>query len=382
MRRFTPFLDLQPNPVSEGARLPAPPSLERIELDEAAEEVVDPALELTPREPVNFDRALASEMGFASADFPFADFTLVISQLTGVPIEIDWGSFDLVGEDLRQPVNVFQSMQRADKQLGRAAEAAGAEILRSESMLIVTPTGDRFAAALDRLLDLDDLGDGRGSAEETLRALLGEPEPGRSVARGETRSEQQMAALAVESLRRMRGIDGKIPEARFRKWCGPIAGLPEWPPLDGGETIDQPDAAINMSQILRAVARRNGASCVIRWGDALRRQLTPVDRVIPYAGGDAGGMLRELLDPLGLVVRRASEEYWWVGTEATYDRMPLAVWSEPVATNGERWQKRMQAVVRAAGPQTVRYAHDKQSDRLLVLAPRFIARQLAEVLDD
>ena len=382
MRRFTPFLDLQPNPISEGARLPAPASAERIELDEATEEVVDPMLESTPREPVNFDRALALEMGFASADFPFADLMLVISQLTGVPIEIDWGSFDLVGENPRQPVNVSQSMERADAQLGRAATAAGAEIMRSESMLIVTPTGDRFSSALDRLLDLDDLGDGRGSAEVTLRALLGEPEAGRSVARGETRTEQQLAALAAESLRRMRGLAGKIPEATFRKWCGPITGLPEWPLLDGGENIGQPDAAITLSQILREVARRNGASCVIHWGDGLRRQMSPIDRVIPYTGGDAGTMLRELLDPLGLQVRRASDEYWWVGTEATYDRMPLAVWSEPVATNGEKWQKRMQGVVGAAGPQTVRYAHDSESDRLLVLAPRFIARQLAEVLED
>ena len=137
-----------------------------------------------------------------------------------------------------------------------------------------------------------------------------------------------------------------------------------------------------MSQLLRQTARRNGATCVINWNDALRRRMAANRNVMPHPDSDAADLIAETLDPLGLQVREVSQDAWWLGTEATYDRLPVVVWTQPLGDRRERVEQRLVTLMGAPGSDTYRYAHDPATDRAILLLPRFIVRQFPTILAD
>ena len=380
LKPFTRFLDFDPVAGETTDRLAPPPTLDQIELDAPAEEVVDPMLEANPLPRVNFERALAIEMAFASGGYPLSDFVLVIGQLTGLPIQLDWVSLDLVGIDLRGSVPISSEMSSAAEQLARAAAAVQAEVRREDAFLTISPSDDRFHVVADRILDLDDFGDDRRSAAAVLKAFLGEPEGETAVRRGTTRPESQLSVLAVDALRRMRGMPGKIPDEAFSRWAMPVASVSPWRPIQGGDPGPALESSVSAAQLLRQTARRNQATCIVNWTDALRRKMSPDQRVMPYAGVDAATMLAEVLDPLALQLREVSPGYWWLGTEATYDRLPLLVWTEPLGEQRERVMRQLERAIGLVGGEAFPVAHDEASDRALILLPRFVVRQLPDIL--
>jgi hypothetical protein len=237
-----------------------------------------------------------------------------------------------------------------------------------------------FTEAIAELLDFGDFGDGRSSAINVLNTFLGrEVASPEAVQPGKTRDEQRLAGIASEALRRMRGLPVKLPEERVSRWANPASGLRPWTPLTGGTAGPQRDTAITIGQLLREVARENDATCVINWPDARRRQISPQQLVMPHADGDAASMLRATLDPLGLEIREVSPGYWWVGTEATYDRLHVVTWTEPLGETRERFLTRLKTALGDAGVEDYRIGYDPESDRVLMLLPRFIARQIPAI---
>ena len=79
-------------------------------------------------------------------------------------------------------------------------------------------------------------------------------------------------------------------------------------------------------------------------------------------------------------MRQVDSKHWWVGTEATYDRLPIFVWTPPLGQARADFVERMNQVMAGSSPLQYRLAIDDTSDRALMLLPRFIVRQLPTII--
>ncbi len=80
-----------------------------------------------------------------------------------------------------------------------------------------------------------------------------------------------------------------------------------------------------------------------------------------------------------LQTRAADAEHWWVGTAATYDRMPLLVIGDELGPRREEILGRIREAAQRADT-LVFIEHDPVSDRYLSMMPRFLYRQLPSIL--
>ncbi len=92
-------------------------------------------------------------------------------------------------------------------------------------------------------------------------------------------------------------------------------------------------------------------------------------------------MLASTLAPMSLQTRVADDGHWWVGTAATYDRMPVFVVGDECGPCRDEILARIGSVAQAADVMLL-IEHDPVSDRYLSLMPRFIYRQLPSVLQE
>ncbi len=353
-----------------------------IKIDDAAEDAIDPMMIAIPPKPININAALAIKMAIDSRGYPMSDLILFIGQITGVPIQLDWVSFDLAGIDVRATVKVDRQMKSAADLLNEIAAGIGAEVRREEAMLIFTVSDQAFAEKLGELTTLDDFGVGRDSAIKVLNDFLAGDDQiaDDELQLGSSREEQQLAGLAVESLRRMRDIAPLVPDQRLHRWAQSAESESiQWQLISGGNAGEQLFAPITISGLLRRTARNNHATCLVNWFDAGRRRVSPEQLVMPYAGVDAGSMLTQTLAPFEMQVRQVDAMHWWVGTAATYDRLPMLVWSPPLGEGRQDFIHRLNTVMAGAPRETYRLAIDAQSDRGLLLLPRFIVRQLEKI---
>ena len=306
--------------------------------------------------------------------------------------------------------------------LAEIAGSMGATIVRHDSMLTITPTDQQTRDAAKQATDFSDLGSGEASATELLRQFLAadaaaaeqgetsvgdelsdddaeqdEPEPAESAddddesmePETETKessaegradlAEQQLSIIAADVIRRMRGAEGRLPEQTLMRWAARADAPRPWQRLTGGDSGPQDDAPETISQLLWRVAKRNDAVCIVNWRDAVRRRMSPEQLVLPYAGDDAATMLSKTLAPFEMQARQVSPGYWWVGTEATYDRLPVVVWTQPLGQDRDAFLRRLEVAMQMAPQSGFRVAYDEVSDRALMLLPRFILRQLDEV---
>ena len=421
LAEFLPFTNLASEGPSTPPAMDAPATIKDMQIKAAAEETIDPMMIANPPEPINLDRALAIRFALASNGITLADIALVVSQITGVPIQVDWFSFDLLGQDIAAEMAVTREMRRADEILSEVAGSVGATVVRHDSMLTITPTDQRMAQAAKQATDFSDLGSGEPSAAKLLRRFLadgaveqdekaavngpadaksaddpqntedpedagpaagepqekesdgGEPEDASNLA------QQQLSIVAADVIRRMRGAEGRLSDDTLRRWAAPADAADPWRLLRGGDSGPQNDAPETISQLLRRVAKRNDAVCIVNWRDALRRRISPEQLVLPYAGNDAATMLSETLAPFEMQVREVSPGYWWIGTEATYDRLPVVVWTQPLGETRDAFLRRLEAAMQMAPQNGFRVTYDEVSDRALMLLPRFILRQLEEI---
>jgi hypothetical protein len=299
-------------------------------------------------------------------------------------VQIDWVSFDLAGVDLATPLAAPKGWKTARETLEAVAAGVGAEVRDEEAMVVITLTDDAFGQRLSELIELSDFGDQQETAKQVLIDFLrveGE-EPGKELTLGVSREDQQIAAIAAEGLRRMRGIAPKIDDVTLRRWgwCSndTTAG---WPLLSGGQSLGQPDAPITVAGWIKQMARRNQAAALINWDDFGRRRVSPAHLLVPHAEADAGATLQWALQPLGLQVRQVDSKHWWLGRESTYDRLPVIVWTPALAEHRDRFTTELSEVMQGATRDVFRISIDPQSDRALMLLPRFVVRQLAKLAD-
>jgi hypothetical protein len=371
------YLDVLPDAgVTEPPTLRAPPTMDEIDVKAAAVEGDDPLLG-KPRT-LNLKADLAIPLALAAEGYPLADLVLLIGQITGVPIQLDWVSLDLAGLDINAPVPINNGPQSARQLLDAAAAAIGAEIREEETLLVLTTSDTTFERAIGPVIDLQDFADPKQAAQ-VLNQFLDDKATGRGLQIGTSREQQQLAGLAVESLRRMRGMDAKVADDRLRRWARPAEpDSVDWPLVSGGDAGPQRFTPITIAGFLRRMAKRNQSSCVVNWYDASRRA-APEVLVLPHAGATAAITLQRTLAPFKLQVRAVDDQHWWVGTEATYDRLTAVVWTAPLGDSRDRFTQNIHAIMKGATRDTFRFTVDDQSDRALMLLPRYIVRQLPKI---
>lgn len=394
LRQFTDLLNVA-GIAPQGPEVLESEPVEAVEVEAASVEIIDPMMIANPPEPIDIEVAMKFPVALNSRGYPASDFVLLLSQLTAVPIQLDWAAFDLLGTDVRRTHIPPRGLKTKGEHLLAVLETLNARSESDQSMLTITPTDEVFNGGVAKIADLNDFGDSQQSAASVLNTFLGrEIQVGEGgnpqLNLGETREQQLFSVLATESLRRMRSLPGKVPDDVIRRWTAsyPAAGNgpdgtdwsdADWGELDGGRTRPQVDAPISVAQMLRHTARLNQASCVINWADANRRQMSPVQLVMPLAGRGAAEMLAESLDPMGLQVRSVGKDFWWVGTAATYDRLSVIAWTSPMGDQRERFVGRLSQALVKAKVTTASVTHDPDSDRIILLVPRFILRQMAEI---
>ena len=376
LAQYTQFL------LDDGAQskptLQAPPTMEQVKLDEAAvEEDEDLLIQVVPKE-LDLRADLAIKLALASDGYPASDLMLLISQVTGVPIQMDWPSYDLAGADMQQTIPTTKQWRSARELLDEAAGLLNSEIQEQPTLLLLTLRDDVFEEAASMLTSVDDFGAGGDTARDFLTRFLagdqGDANP---------RQLRQLACFATEALRRMRGVDPKMEEARFRRWACQVSDPDaDWDVLSGGKFGPAWDTPVSVAGLLRRTARLNQATCVFNWHDAVRRGAPPEFLLLPHKQEDAGKTLQHTLAPSGLQVRQVDSEHWWVGTEATYDRLPIFVWTPPLNQTREDFVERMNQVMAGVSTFKYRMAIDEVSNRALLLLPRFIVRQLPTVMPE
>ena len=363
----------------EAPTLQAPPTRNEVQIEAAAEEGDDPLGPVKPNT-LNLKADLAIELALDSDGYPLADLVLLVSQITGVPIQVDWVSLDLAGIDIEANVPVPKGWLSARELLNATASELGGEIRQEESLLVLTLTDATFDKTMASLTDLQDFAPSRNTARSVLNEFLGGDPQAQQLHLGETRQEQQLAGLAIESLRRMRGMGSKIDDPRLQRWAHSAEShAAGWPLVTAGDAIAQVDAPITFAGFLRRMARRNQAACVVNWYDANRRAAAPEHLVFPHSLADAASTLNQTLSPLDLQVRQVDDQHWWVGTEATYDRLPVVVWTAPLGETRDRFTQSINGIMQGASPDVFRITFDPESDRALLLLPRYIVRQLPKI---
>ncbi|WDQ15797.1 hypothetical protein [Rhodopirellula sp. P2] len=386
--QFQMLLEM-PGQAPDAPPMSEAPVLEDVVLDVAANEFVDPMLIATPPEEVDIETALKMRLAISTKGYPLSDLILFIGEATLIPIQLDWVSMDLAGTNLRQPVATnAKGWTTMGQLLGDAARSAGLKIEVEENRLDLSLPIETLQAKTKTLVGLDDFGDERGSAETLLDRLT-------SAVELEPRDALHLRCLTTESLRRMRQNESMLSDDVMARWTAAYvhqptealvdAGLPPaWPELVKGEPGSQLDTAIAMAGLLRRTARVNGATCIINWTDAQRRRLSPGQLVMAYAGEPgnevpAGKMLNRTLDPMGLQIREVDSSHWWVGTSATYDRLPVVVRSAPLGPRRDDVLHRIRESARLVGV-GLAIEHDPVSDGFLAVMPRFLYRQLPKIV--
>lgn len=392
LAQFTPFL-LQDS-ATEVPTLQAPPTMDELAIEDAVEDDLDPLVKIEPRK-INLKSDLAIKMAFRAKDYPLVDLILMVSQITGVPIQIDWVSFDLAAIAVDQRIAVPKEGTSADKLLDMIAASVQGEIQAKDTLLILTVAEPVFAAVKDDLVSLDDFGVDAASAEQVLMNFLQPPDPvDGDVADAEMaevatprriiepRQADQLAAMATETLRRMRGVAPKVSDERIGRWVQTDStSTIEWPKLSGGDPGPTIDTPVALASFLRRISRANDAVCLVNWYDANRRGIFPERLLLPDVREDADATVQRTIAALGISIRRVDAGHWWVGSDATYDRLPVVLCSPPLGPARDAFFDQLDRIMAGGDHQEYRLTYDPASDRALMLLPRFVVRQLPKVTD-
>ena len=370
---------------------PPPPTIEQIELDRAADANIAPDVVLRPKESINMRQALSTPMWLNvtnDAGYPLNDLLLFMSHYTGVPIEVEWVAFDIVGQPINAPVKLPSRLMPVEEVLKGICESVGAEFEVKEHAIVVRPSTDMYESAVLDALRLEDLGEQGVAAADIARTLL-RMEPANS-AELEVPTElgrQQLAVLVCEAIRMSRGVPTKMRAEALARWAGDYESqLGGWQPVAGGVSGPRRVQPASFGSLIRGTARKNSVTCFIRWQDAALSQLTPIDKQMPHTGDDVSAeqMLAQVLEPHGLVARIVDEGHWWIGSQASFDRFPVVVWFPDSAQDPKKRVDRINAILASAGDDasvgvvTV----DPASGWCLAVLPRYLLRQVPRVLGD
>ncbi len=385
---FVDLLNLPGNAPDAPPVIQATALADDLVIDQAADAMLDPMLLATPPPDVNINNALKMRIAIQTDGYPLASFVLVCSEATQVPIQIDWFTLDLAGISISKKVrDPKPSLKPIDSLMDAIASEAGVVFEQEKTRVLLTLAIADARARMNPVLDTEDFGTEQESAKTLVDQFANDPQ-------WNEREQLNLRALVTDCLRLARGLDAKLPESAISHWTiranalrtkedaanPPLKAFTEqWPLVEDGESGPQLDTAITLAGLLRRTSQVNQVACVVNWDDARQRRLTPGQLVLPYADQPAGQMLAKTLAPMGLQARVADAKHWWVGTAATYDRMPLLVIGDELGPRREEILTRIREAAEHADT-AIFIAHDPVSDRYLSMMPRFLYRQLPAIL--
>lgn len=368
-----------------------PPTIDEFQVDRAADQPVNLEQAVETPKAINMRAAFGMQVAMQSADpagYPLNDLMLVIGQLSGVPIDLEWVSLELCQTPLTEPIPLPNGWPTLEAILSAACETIGADYEMNDRAVTVRPSEERLAKAIDTLIDLADLGDGQGSAIQVARRLLrqADGDPAR-VTLPEQAGPQQVAGLVCEAIRRVRDRPGRLSDTTFARWGGEYSDqLAAWPALTGGKSGPVRLQPATIASLVRQISKRNGATCYINWRDGATAGLMPGEQRMPRTGPDvtAAEALEQVFGPSGLQIRVVDSSHWWVGSQASFDRFPVVIWFDN-QQDAETHRSRVQAIVDGAsggGEPIGTVAVDPVSDTCLAVIPRFLLRQMPRLLTE
>lgn len=391
LEAFTRLLDIPGEAPDRPPMRPADAGVAELRVDAAADAMIDPMMLATPPPEVNIENVMKFRVAVQTDGYPLSDFLLLCSEVTRVPIQIDWVTLDLAGVAIDQSVTDPQPGWKPIGELLQSIAASAKVVIEPQpEQLLVTLSVDQAEQRMRDVITTDDFGAEQVSAGKLVDAFVNQTQ-------WEQREKIGLRALVTDGLRVARDLPPRLNPLAQKHWMvvaevlqnnpqkqTPPGRMPDdfaaqWPLVEDGESGTQLDTAITLAGFLRHTARLNQSTCVVNWQDARDRRISPGQLVMPFAGDPAGTMLRKTLRPMGLNTRQASQGIWWVGTDATYDRMPLLVIGDPL---GPQRDAILQRIGEAAGQAATELLmqHDPVSDRYLALMPRFLYRQLPSIL--
>jgi len=430
LRKFVPLLDASTVDNGVPQIFATPPTIDSVQLDAAAEIETEETLTVK-RASIDVPKLLSMRFAIDNRGGTLSELMLLVSQLTGVPIELELISLDLAGVSANQPLQTPSGWMSMDEWLQQSLANAGLAMEIGDSVVLVHASAQRLLEASGHALLLDDFGDDAeriatwlkpivipiagpaadlpvpDNAEEDPRpaADADANPPGKVNDNDQTKTVEPwsydtterrlivpddrylivQSICAAETMRLMSGKPSKLPRQQTARWIGrwttakqPTADLStitDWPVVTDGPVGTQLDSPRTIAGLLRRVATENRAAVAVVWHDAMRHQVFPTDLAMPLSDGlTAGAYIDELIGEAGLQARNTGNAVWWVGSEGLYDRYEVITWMAIPAGTGPAIAQRLAVTLGVPDPAQLPIAWDQST--LMVRAPRYIARQL------
>jgi len=412
--KFMPLLSLETTDNQAAPVIQPPPTIDTVRIDEAAAEANPDDISNPKRKPIDVEKALAQRFAIANGGASLAELTLILSQLTTVPIELELISFDAANKRVDAPIETPTGWVSARAWIDGLCASQGLVAQSFEGRLMISADDAAINAGIAPALLLDDFGDEAANVYEWISPLLQpdaedepaeenlledvEPAPapetrlsedGRSIIPAPSLKSKMRAVFAIESVRLMRGLPTKLERWRTSRWMGPWPeennassdkSFGEWNVVDGGIGGPRLDSPRTAAGLIRSIASLNQATALVGWLNATRLDFYPGDLMMPYSRqGTAGAMLDEILGEQGLQARVCGPSLWYLGTEASYDRFEVITWLPIPPENADVIRKRLANSLSIAEPTDMPIAFE--AERMLVRCPRYLARQLARIID-
>ncbi|TVQ02686.1 MAG: hypothetical protein EA381_02700 [Planctomycetaceae bacterium] len=426
LRRFIPLTDPSTAGLGPPRVFDTPPTIHSIPMERAAEDLVEENPLVPKVVPLDIPKLMGMRVAIQQQDVPLAELTLLVSQLTTVPVELELISLDVAGIAVTRPCETPSGWMPIGQWLDQTLAPLGLVAEPDENRLLIRATTQRLQRACASALVLDDFGPDAESVANWVRPVIGpvvdamlEPPPVAADAEAAeelevtpidpaledawnyVREEQRIAlpadrsawiraVLVVEAARLARGIPPRLERWRTARWVGSWDldaqaaaddeaerphRLRDWPAVVGppsGATTASPRA---LAGLLREFAAEHQIAITVAWMDALRHQVTPGDLVMPLMDGlPVGEVLDDLIGEAGLQARDAGGSVWWVGSDANYDRYEVITW---LHTPEEMAPLVLARLATSLGlPDATALNAAASGDTLLIRVPRFVARQL------
>ncbi len=383
LRKYTSLLAVGGEGNDEEARLESPPTVAEVQIDQPAAEAETAS---GPAAPVRLERWLGFEVALEAKAAPLSQWARVLSQVSGVPIAVDIASLDAAGIAPTAAATPPAGWQSTEAVLAGIAASVGCQIRKTDSLVIVEAPTPAITAGLETALRADDLLGETSDimARETLAALVKQVTQADEVAiapSGEVSvqggaGDQWITALTLEGLRKARQQPPRLAADRTARWLAFNDGF-DWPRVTAQESLPPLDHPRPVIALVGQLAEANAASVVFAWSDLWQQGLTPQSRAMPWTHRVPGDdVLQQILRPYELQVRAMSEDLWWVGSQALYDRDRAVGLLQLPAEAGERVTRQLAQALGEENQEALPVAYDPAGGCLIAQLPRFLLRQL------
>jgi len=428
LRKFVPLLDVSTADNGAPQIFATPPTIDSVRLDAAAELETDDT-PTVKRASIDIPKTLAMRFAIDNGGATLSELMLLVSQLTGVPIELELISIDLAGVSVNQPLQTPAGWMSIGQWLQQSLASAGLAMEVGDGIVLVHATTQRLLDTGGKALLLDDFGDDAEKLAAWLKPIV-MPIVGPAVdVRGPDNEEENpqptdevgpaddavkpagpwsydaaekrlvvpadrfmlvQSICAAEAMRLISGKPTKLPRQQTARWVGRWTSvrqpdkapgtITDWPLVNHGPAGVQLDSPRTVAGLLRRVATENRTGVAVVWHDVMRHQVYPTDLAMPLSDGlTVGAYLDEMIGEAGLQARDSGDSIWWIGSEGLYDRYEVITWMTIPPDTGDAIAKRLATTLGVPDPAQLPITWDQST--LMIRAPRYIARQLQRFIE-